>query len=296
MNPTTRVPGRLLAWAALLVALGASVAANVGAARPELGPRLSSAVAPVLALFAAGLLERVPLGTARRWQRWLAWLGLGTVGAAAFITSFDHQRALLLEYGNTVTAAVLLPVAVDGLILMSTVSLTVIGERRRQLAADALPSIPVGETVVGREGDAVVVDVTDADYTLSPRVSDTATDSGSADEQPKQQVRRGVRKQSTAERVVAAKRRTPDASAGDIARRLGVTERTVQRHLSTLTVSVPEGPAGETRGERIWREGNAALDAAEVITGERRGSVSWTDPAVSSPPPNGSPARPLVDA
>jgi DNA-binding transcriptional ArsR family regulator len=128
-------------------------------------------------------------------------------------------------------------------------------------------------------------------------VSDTVSDTApSQPEQPKQRAARAPKKATTADKVAAAKRRTPDASAADIARRLGVTERTVSRHLSALVVSVPAGPAGETRGARIWREGNAALDAAEVLTGERRGSVSWTDPAVSSAPHNGSPARPLVDA
>jgi hypothetical protein len=37
MTPTTRVPGRVLAWTALLVALGASVGANVAFARPTSG-------------------------------------------------------------------------------------------------------------------------------------------------------------------------------------------------------------------------------------------------------------------
>lgn len=304
MNPTIRVPGRLLAWVALVVALGASVAANVGAARPDLGPRLSSAVAPVLALFAAGLLERVPLASARRWQRWLAWLGLGTVGAAAFITSFDHQRALLLSYGNTDTAAWLLPVAVDGLILMSTVSLTVIGERRRALAGSASDDVrgditgqAPAETSADTAPEAEPVSDTEPDM-ATDTVPDTATDTA----QPKQRVRRAPRKATTAERVAAAKRRTPTATAADIAKRLRVTTRTVERHLAALTVAdieaageddtdggpasvplvdggavvkVPAGPVGERRGERVWREGNAARDVFEAATGQPAGRVSW---------------------
>lgn len=127
-----RVPGRVLAWTALLVALGASVAANVAYARPGAGPRLSSGVAPLLVVLAAGLLERVPLAGIVWWRRWLAYGGLGLVVTAAFITSFDHQYALLVSYGNAKLSAALLPIAVDGLIILASVCLTVIAERRRQ--------------------------------------------------------------------------------------------------------------------------------------------------------------------
>jgi hypothetical protein len=129
-----RSPGRLLAWTALLVALGASVAANVAYARHGMGPRLSAGTAPLLVVLAAGLLERVPLAGARWWQRWLAVGGLVFVVLAAFITSYQHQSALLLAYGNPPLSSVLLPFAVDALIVMSSVCLAVIAERRRDQA------------------------------------------------------------------------------------------------------------------------------------------------------------------
>jgi hypothetical protein len=207
MTPTTRVPGRVLAWAALLVALGASVGANVAFARPEIGPRLSAATAPVLVVLAAGLLERVPLTSARAWQRRLAGGGLVFVVVSAFVTSYQHQHELLIGYGNPETSATLLPLAVDALILMASVSLAVIAERRRALAA-----VPAASPAVAG-------------------VSDSVSDTGTAPEQPKRQVARAAKKPTTADRVAAAKRRTPDASAADIARRVGVTERTVQRYL-----------------------------------------------------------------
>jgi hypothetical protein len=129
-----RSPGRLLAWTALLVALAASVAANVAYARHGMGPRLSAGTAPLLVVLAAGLLERVPLRGARWWQRWLAVGGLVFVVLAAFITSYQHQSALLLAYGNPKLSSVLLPFAVDALIVMSSVCLAVIAERRRERA------------------------------------------------------------------------------------------------------------------------------------------------------------------
>lgn len=150
---TPRGHGRVLAWAALTVALVASVAANVAYARPAVGPRLSSGVAPVLVILAAGLLERVPLAGVQVWRRLLAYVGLGAVIGAAFVTSFEHQFALLLRYGNTRLSSGLLPVAVDGLIVLASVCLTVIAERQRS-GARFDPSEPAAQppTEVGAEG------------------------------------------------------------------------------------------------------------------------------------------------
>jgi hypothetical protein len=134
--------GRLLAWTALLVALAASVAANVAYAQPSPGPRLSAGVAPVLVVLAAGLLERVPLSGIAVWRRLLAYGGLSVIVAAAFTTSFEHQYRLLLAYGNPVLSAMLLPIAVDGLIVLASVCLTVIAERRRVLPETAQTTAP----------------------------------------------------------------------------------------------------------------------------------------------------------
>jgi hypothetical protein len=103
-----RVPGRVIAWTALLFALGASVGANIGAARPELGPRLVAPVAPVIALLGAALLERIDLRGTRWWQRAAIGGGLVLVVALAFVTSYQHQQSLLLAYGNLPLSADLL--------------------------------------------------------------------------------------------------------------------------------------------------------------------------------------------
>lgn len=211
MTNNTKVPGRVLAWAALLVALGASVLANVAFARPELGPRLSAGTAPVLVVLAAGLLERVPLARARWWQRWLAGGGLVFVVAAAFVTSYQHQHALLLVYGNPELSAVLLPFAVDALIVMASICLAVIAERRRELGA-----LPV-------EVAPVVDDLAPVDEQVTPEMVST----------PRQPRTRRYAP-SAADKVAAYAAKHPDATPAIIARRVGISERTVRRHLAAL--------------------------------------------------------------
>jgi DNA-binding transcriptional ArsR family regulator len=209
-----KVPGRLLAWTALLVALGASVLANVAYARAELGPRLSAGTAPVLVVLAAGLLERVPLARARWWQRWLAGGGLVFVVLAAFVTSYQHQSALLRDYGNPALSSVLLPFAVDALIVMASICLAVIAERRRELAAPAPAAIETAPDLAEAPG----------------QVSDIETDTPGALELPK----RARRQPTTAQRVARLRQRQPDLPVSAIARKVGVTERTVSRHLAAL--------------------------------------------------------------
>jgi len=240
-----KVPGRVLAWTALFVALGASVAANVAYARPDWGPRLSAGTAPVLTVLAAALLERVPLGAARTWQRWLAWAGLSAVAAAAFITSYEHQYALLLKYGNPWLSAILLPVAVDGLIVLASVCLAVIAERRRELSTTGLDPLRVTAAV-----DTVADTTADIRTAASPDTSpsnntDTTQVSGeimSTKRQPP--ARRHT--PSVAERVAKYARRYPDAPPAVIATKLGCAERTVRRHLAVLAAGQPADSDADT--------------------------------------------------
>lgn len=214
---TPKVPGRLLAWSALLVALGASVLANVAFARPQLGPRLSAGTAPVLVVLAAGLLERVPLSRAHWWQRWLAGAGLVFVVLAAFVTSYQHQHALLLGYGNPQLSAVLLPFAVDALIVMASICLAVIAERRREAAQEPEP-----------------VEQTDVSTQVAPEMVSAP--------RPRRYA------PSAADRVTTYAQRYPTATPATIAKRLSLSERTVRRHLATL---VPEPAPAEVDVERV---------------------------------------------
>lgn len=208
-----RVPGRILAWTALAVALGASVAANVAYARPTWGPRLSAGVAPVLVVLAAGLLERVSLAGVRWWRRYLAYGGLGSVIAAAFITSFEHQYALLLSYGNTDLSAALLPIAVDGLIVLASVCLTVIADRRRELLAAAEPVPAVSSEPVPAPVEAVdEASVLLADLFATSRPEPiSAPPAALGDPEPVPALSNGGRRVPVPDRRILAALRDPEA-------------------------------------------------------------------------------------
>jgi hypothetical protein len=63
----------------------------------------------------------------------------------------EHQYALLLAYGNPWLSAVLLPVAVDGLIVLASVCLAVIAERRRALTEAKITELETGPVRAGAQ-------------------------------------------------------------------------------------------------------------------------------------------------
>jgi Protein of unknown function (DUF2637)/Winged helix-turn-helix DNA-binding len=207
--------GRHLAWTALVVALGASVAANVASAQPHWGPRLSASVAPVLVVIAAALLESVSLRIARRWQRLLYAGALSLIVAGAFVTSYEHQRSLLIAYGNAALSATLLPLSIDALIIMASVSLSVAADQRR---ADAVapPVAPVAPAPVA-----------------PPAPWKPATVNGTPARAPQQQPRRPRTGASEADfrNGFYADPRVP---APVLAERLGVSRKTVERRYAEL--------------------------------------------------------------
>jgi hypothetical protein len=205
-----RVSGHFLAWTTLIFALSASIGANVAQAQPNLFPRLFAAAAPVAVIFASALLERMSLTGVGFWRKLAVIGGMTFVVATAFVTSFQHQRHLLLRYGNDDLSAILLPLSIDALIIMASVCLAVIAEQRRQLAEVAEPADDAAPEPVGTSGSA-------------PEPTTTV-------ERPKRQ----RRAPTTEERITAARKRWPDLSAAALARKLDLSDKTVRDYLKTI--------------------------------------------------------------
>jgi hypothetical protein len=239
-----RVPGRVIAWTALLFALGASVGANIGAARPELGPRLVAPVAPVIALLGAALLERIDLRGTRWWQRAAIGGGLVLVVALAFVTSYQHQQSLLLAYGNLPLSADLLPVAVDVLVLMASVALAVIGQQRRT-AREQVEPVPAPAPVAVPAVPPAVVERVDPLGLLTADVPEPAAEDPGTPEPAPEPV--------PAE--PAAKRRPP------------VPDRQILRLLADPD-RVPRRPDGTVAVRDVERRWGCRQDRAIRLLGE----------------------------
>ncbi|WP_026115931.1 DUF2637 domain-containing protein [Nocardiopsis kunsanensis] len=88
----------------------------------DLGRLVAAGWAPVALLLVAELVVR-----ARQngpwWIAALRWAGTGVVAAVAAIVSYGHMRDLLLSYGETALVAHLLPLSVDGLLLVASLAL-----------------------------------------------------------------------------------------------------------------------------------------------------------------------------
>lgn len=131
--------GTLIPWAAFITGAGTSVAANVAhaAERAEqagTGGMLFAAWAPIALLLVAEMITRGRRRTGA--MAIVQWAGAGLVALAAAVVSFGHMRGLLLSYGESELVAILLPLSVDGLVLVASVALAS-GPERRNVAAQA---------------------------------------------------------------------------------------------------------------------------------------------------------------
>jgi hypothetical protein len=88
----------------------------------DAGRVVASGWAPVALLLVAELVAR-----ARQSGPWwiiaLRWTGTAVVAGVAAVVSYGHMRDLLLSYGETELVAHLLPLSVDGLLLVASLAL-----------------------------------------------------------------------------------------------------------------------------------------------------------------------------
>lgn len=138
--------GNLVAWLAFITGAVVSIGANVlhaldGDGPTDFGRLVAAGWAPVALLLVAELVAR-----ARQAGPWwiitLRWSGTAVVAGVAAIVSYGHMRDLLLSYGETELVAHLLPLSVDGLLLVASLALASPGDsvERAEEAAEE----PVG--------------------------------------------------------------------------------------------------------------------------------------------------------
>lgn len=228
---------RRVRWAvraALLLGIAASVAANVLHAVPNLVAQTIAAWPPLALLLTVELIARVPA-----YRRSLAVLRFAATGAIAGIAawvSYWHMCGVAQRYGERGAAPYLIPLSVDGLIVITSVCLVELNGRLRDATSD--PDTPTRAPVNPAPPGDPSAQVNPADP------DDTPTDPDGRDIDP------AARR---AEALAALAR--PDADVAAIAAAAAVTVETLQRWA--------DGAAKRTRRPRGGRRIIAPEPAAE---------------------------------
>ena len=206
---------------------------NVSQWHPQTGSVLGAVFWPIALFLVSEILVRPkwPSG----WQ-WIAvrYVGLLPVAAVAAIVSYKHLSALITYYGEDPLTAHIGPLAVDGLMVMATGALVAIAGHARGHESDADPD--TGADVVNNTRP----DTADTNTDSTP---DTQTDSkprpmSAAPRTPKRTPKR-TGTPDTGAAVAKLREAHPDWTAGQIADRLKISDRTVRRHLQN-TNETPE--------------------------------------------------------
>jgi hypothetical protein len=117
---------------ALVLGVAASIAANVLHARPNPISQAIAAWPPLALLVTVELISRVPAH-----QRLLAiarLLTITVIGGIAAWVSYWHMAGVAIRYGETGASPYLLPLSVDGLVVVASISLVELGGRIRATA------------------------------------------------------------------------------------------------------------------------------------------------------------------
>jgi Protein of unknown function (DUF2637) len=136
--------------AALILGVAASVAANILHARQNPISQAISAWPPLALLLTVELTSRIPMHKPLMAAvRVLATVAIA--GIAAWV-SYWHMQGVAFHYGETSTSSYLLPISVDGLIVVASVSLVELAGRirmmeERKLAAAEPAVAPVVQAV-----------------------------------------------------------------------------------------------------------------------------------------------------
>jgi Protein of unknown function (DUF2637) len=142
VQPGMLTPLRRIRWATrLTLAFGvtASGIANVLHAEPNPISRTISAWPPLALLLTVELISRVPVH-----RFWMAFLRLGATGLIAGIAgwiSYWHMAAVTEHYGETGSSAFLLPLTVDGLVVVASISLVELNARIRDIETHTTPTV-----------------------------------------------------------------------------------------------------------------------------------------------------------
>jgi len=205
--------------------------------------RIIAAWSPLALLITVELISRVPVH--RRALAAVRWLSTATIAGIAAWVSYWHMVAVCQRYGETGLSPYLLPLSVDGLVVVASVCLVELGGRIRaaadspadsgridQATRDVLAEVrPITREATTRLRTQPLMADADMSSAEEPPAVDSAADT--ADSQPDTAPVRvpGVSAEAAA-KIEAAIAAAPTAGQEEIARAASVSVRHVRRYLS----------------------------------------------------------------
>ncbi|TCB91640.1 DUF2637 domain-containing protein [Micromonospora zingiberis] len=124
--------------ATLALGVAASVTANILHAQPNPISQTIAAWPPLALLITVELVTRIPVH--HRALGAIRIVAATAIAAIAAFISYHHMVGVVARYGETGTVPYLLPLSVDGLIIVASVSLVELAARRRE--AEKTPATP----------------------------------------------------------------------------------------------------------------------------------------------------------
>lgn len=207
-------------WAvrgALFLGVAASIAGNVLHAQDTLVSQVISAWSPIALLITIELISRIPVH--RRALAVARWAATALIAGIAAWVSYWHMAAVAARYGETGASPYLLPLSVDGLVVVASICLVELAGRIREAELSTpLPAPPSTDPPsVDRPG--LILQYAKPIGPVPAPVDRVSTRTAPARKpQP-----------SSRERIERAHRRTPAATNEQLAERLNLSTKTVQR-------------------------------------------------------------------
>jgi len=211
--PNTCTAGRLVARCALGLGLAASLAANVlHASLIESPNRLISqgiAAWPAAALALGSLvIERIP--SERSWRSGVRLVAAAVVAGVAAVVSYQHMLAVCLHFGESTSSSHIMPLCVDGLVVIASISLSELDRTEKTFQVDMTKE---KVSTPRRTRKAAQVDTENATPVQSSRTGN------------------GV---DTSTVIRTLKSRNPSWTHGRLALEVGCSQKTVSRALAGM--------------------------------------------------------------
>lgn len=222
---------RTLTRAILIAALVASLAANVVAAEPTLIGAVVAAWPPVALIATVELLTKVP--SSGGWRTRMRYGAGGLIAAIAAWVSYWHMVHVAGDAGEGQIAAHLIPLVVDGLVVVTSATLAEINAQLpKRVEVTSNISRSSSRKATSMATDAKAIDGASGEPTKLSAVPTAPPAANAAQGHSDGNASRSAATRDTNEAVAEYLDGHPEAKQSEIADVLGVSAKTVQRSVA----------------------------------------------------------------